>query len=136
MGGPAPRGISVRILFVGRRRKKLMGSDDARENEPVPSRPLHGEKAALAWSEFCARLLGLDEARDVDAPAAPAERSGEFTDEMLDAIEDITALRTGKIKPQDVDSRAVARWIQLFGLEALRMMLAIPGTSEKITESE
>jgi hypothetical protein len=50
-----------------------------------------------------------------------------LTDEMLEAIADITALRTGAIRAEDIDRRAAARWIQLFGRDALTVMLAETG---------
>jgi hypothetical protein len=45
---------------------------------------------------------------------------------MRNAINDIAALKEGSITPKDVDPRAAARWIQILGLETLRILLGLP----------
>jgi hypothetical protein len=112
-----------------------MEPDNAEDSGAESSRPLHGKRSARGWIEFRRRLLGSAAEGKSDEPDVRPESEEAFSDKMLDAMEEITALRTGKVQPDDVDPQAVARWIQLFGLETLRMMLALPDAPENTTDA-
>jgi hypothetical protein len=79
-----------------------------------------GAASIQAWERFREQLLDPED----HAPKPTATDVDCFSEEVLEALADIAALRDHKLRSEDIDPRVAARWIQLFGLEGLRCALA------------